>query len=75
MTSMVVDGGKIALRRPRVRSGKGEVPLEVVAKLRDQDLLDDHMRDALIEGLSSRAWPRKTSGESGCSFSAAGFTS
>jgi transposase-like protein len=59
---MIVDGGKISLKRPRVRSSDGEVPLEVLAKLRDQDLLDDQMREAMIDGLSSRNYSKVIKG-------------
>ena len=38
---LVVEGAKYALRRPRVRNENGEVELETLKKLRDQDLFDE----------------------------------
>ncbi|NDC23114.1 MAG: hypothetical protein EBZ49_03140 [Proteobacteria bacterium] len=39
--ALVVDGAKYAFRRPRVRNENGEVELETLKKLRDQDLFDE----------------------------------
>lgn len=53
-TSIILDGARYAIRRPRVRGTLGEVRLPSLDKLRDQDLLDGQIQDRLIRGVSTR---------------------
>ena len=53
-TTIVVDGSRQRVRRPRVRDENGEVELPTLAKLRDQDLLDRQMQGRLLLGVSTR---------------------
>jgi len=54
-TSLLVDGGKIQIERPRVKDHKGrEVTLPILEKLRDQDLLDEQIASRLMLGASTR---------------------
>lgn len=54
-TSLLVDGAKIPITRPRLRNAKGqEVPMPILEKLRDQDLCDEQMRTRIIHGVSTR---------------------
>ena len=53
-SSMIYDGAKYGFVRPRVRSKNGEVPLQCLAKLRDQDLMDEDISRRLIRGISTR---------------------
>jgi putative transposase len=53
-SSMVIDGVRYAIPRPRVRDENGEVELPMLAKLRDQDLLDRQMLDRMVRGVSTR---------------------
>src|SRR5262245_12965272 len=47
-TSVVVEGAKYGIRRPRVRKNNREVELPTLAKLQNQDLLDQQMRQRLV---------------------------
>src|SRR4051812_48320774 len=40
-SSVLVDGAKYSIRRPRVRNAEGEQELETLSKLQDVDLFDD----------------------------------
>lgn len=53
-SSIVVDGVRYAVRRPRVRDANGEVTLPMLAKLRDRDLLDHQMLSRMVRGVSTR---------------------
>ena len=53
-TSVVVDGAKYGLQRPRVRKNNREVELPTLGKLQSQDLLDAQMRQRLMLGVSTR---------------------
>lgn len=53
-SSIVVDGVRYAVRRPRVRDENGEVELPMLAKLRDRDLLDRQMLERMVRGVSTR---------------------
>lgn len=53
-TTIIVDGAKYQIRRPRVRSDRGEERLPSLEKLQEQDLLDDRIRDQMIRGVSTR---------------------
>lgn len=53
-TNVVVDGGRVPFRRPRVRDKDGEVQLPILAKLQDRDLLDGQIRERMLRGVSTR---------------------
>lgn len=53
-SNIVVDGGRVTFRRPRVRDRDGEVGLPVLAKLQDRDLLDGQIRERMLRGVSTR---------------------
>jgi transposase-like protein len=54
MTSLLVDGAKLSVRRPRARQGGEEVELPSLVKMRDQDLLDNQMLSRVVRGVSTR---------------------
>ena len=54
MTSLLVDGAKHAVRRPRARRNGEEVELPSLEKMRDQDLLDEQMLNRIVRGVSTR---------------------
>ena len=53
-TSVIIDNGKERIKRPRVRSKDGEIPLETLNQLRDQDLLDERVLQSMLRGVSTR---------------------
>jgi putative transposase len=53
-TSVVVEGAKYGIRRPRVRKANREVALPTLSKLQSQKLLDQQMRQRLVLGVSTR---------------------
>ncbi len=53
-TSIILDGARYPIRRPRVRGAQGEVELPSLTKLRDQDLLDEQIQERMIRGVSTR---------------------
>lgn len=54
-SSLMVDGAKIPIERPRVRDHDGsEVELPIFEKLRDQDLYDEQIAGRLMSGVSTR---------------------
>jgi len=53
-TSLMIDGAKLSVGRPRARKNGEEVDLPSLAKLRDRDLLDDQMLDRIVRGVSTR---------------------
>jgi putative transposase len=53
-TSLLLDGAKYGFRRPRVRNEDGEVDLEILEKLRDQDLFDTKIRSRMMLGATTR---------------------
>jgi len=53
---MILDGGKTSIRRPRCRNSQGEVDLDVLKKLQDQDLLDEEIQSRMVQGMSSRSY-------------------
>jgi transposase-like protein len=55
-TTVLMEQGKVRLRRPRVRGPEGEVRLEVLEKLQDQDLLDGKIQKAMLKGVSTRKY-------------------
>ncbi len=64
-TSLVIDGARHSIRRPRVRDADGEVNLPSLAKLCDQDLLDEQMQDRLVRGVSTRNYEPVVTGYAG----------
>ncbi len=54
MTSLMVDGAKLSVRRPRVRKNGEEIELPSLEKMRDQDLLDRQMQSRIVRGVSTR---------------------
>jgi putative transposase len=53
-TSLMVDGAKHEMRRPRARKNGEEVELPSLEKMRDQDLLDRQMLTRIVKGISTR---------------------
>lgn len=53
-TSLMLDGAKYSLQKPRARRGDEEVELPTLAKLQDRDLLDSQMLARLMRGTSTR---------------------
>jgi len=54
-TSLLIDGGKVQINRPRIKDRNGrEVELPILEKLRDQDLLDEQIATRLMLGASTR---------------------
>lgn len=64
-TSIIADGVRYAVRRPRVRDERGEVALPVLAKLRDRDLLDEQMLSRMVRGVSTRNYEEVINGYAG----------
>lgn len=60
--NLVLNGAKYKTKRPRVRSGSGEVGLEIVDKLRNQDVLDQQMLNSMIHGVSTRNYDQVING-------------
>lgn len=53
-TSLMVDGAKLSVRRPRARKGGEEIELPSLEKMRDRELLDNQMFARIIRGVSTR---------------------
>lgn len=53
-TSLMVDGGKLPVQRPRARKNGKEIELPSLTKMRDQDLLDRQMLTRIVSGVSTR---------------------
>lgn len=53
-TSLMVDGAKLPVTRPRARKDGQEVDLPSLAKMRDQELLDSQMLGRIVRGVSTR---------------------
>ncbi len=54
LTSVVIDGARHSIRKPRARKDGKEVDLPSVACLRDQELLDAQMLQRILRGVSTR---------------------
>ena len=52
--SLLLDGGKHLIRKPRARKGNQEVELPTLKKLQDRELLDRQMYSRMMLGVSSR---------------------
>jgi putative transposase len=61
-TSLMLDGAKYPLRRPRARKDGEEVELPSLKKMRDQDLLDRQMLSRIVRGVSTRNYSEVISG-------------
>ena len=61
-TTVILEDGKVRVRRPRVRGPEGEVPLETLSKLQSQDLLDERIRESMLLGVSTRNYERVVNG-------------
>lgn len=53
-TSLMVDGAKLPVGRPRVRRNGKEVELPSLTAMRDRDLLDEQMLGRIVKGVSTR---------------------
>src|SRR6185437_13558450 len=53
-TSLMVDGAKLPVPRPRARKDGQEVDLPSLAKMRDQELLDSQMLNRIVRGVYTR---------------------
>jgi putative transposase len=53
-TSLMIDGAKHEMRRPRARKNGEEVELPSLEKMRDQELLDRQMLTRIVKGISTR---------------------
>jgi transposase-like protein len=62
--SVVVEGAKCGIRRPRVRKDNQEVALPTLTKLQSQDLLDAQMRQRRVLGVSTRNYGQVINGYS-----------
>ena len=63
-TTVIVEDGKVRMRRPRVRGAEGEIALRTLEKLQEQDLLDERMRESMLLGVSTRNYGRVVNGYS-----------
>ena len=61
-TSLMVDGAKVSVRKPRARKNGKEVELPSLSKMRDQDLLDQQMQNRIMRGVSTRNYAEVISG-------------
>lgn len=61
-SSLVIDGGRVSFRRPRVRKDGKEASLQTLEKLRDQDLLDSEMHQRMLKGVSTRDYSEVITG-------------
>jgi len=59
-TSLLLDGAKYSLRRPRARKGGEEVELPSLEKMREIDLLDSQMLLRIMKGVSTRNYSELT---------------
>lgn len=53
-TSLMIDGAKLPVPRPRARKAGQEVELPSLTKMRDQELLDSQMLGRIVRGVSTR---------------------
>ena len=62
ITSLLLDGAKYPIRRPRARKDGQEVELSSLAKMRDVELLDSQMLLRIMKGVSSRNYSEVING-------------
>lgn len=53
-SSILIDGAKYPIRRPRINDGDGERELETLARLQDRDLFDGRIADRMMRGVTTR---------------------
>lgn len=53
-SSVLLDGARLPIRRPRVRGDSGEAELDTLNKLRDRDLFDSVIGSRMMLGASTR---------------------
>jgi putative transposase len=53
-TSLLLDGGKHSIKKPRARRGNQEIELPSLKKLQDRELLDKQMYSRMMLGVSTR---------------------
>lgn len=63
-TSVVVEGAKYGIQRPRVRKDNREVELPTLTKLQAHDLLDQQMQQRMVLGVSTRNYEHVINGYS-----------
>lgn len=63
-TSIVIGGARYRLERPRIRGVAGEVYPSTLRKLREQDLLDEEMKQRMLRGVSTRNYEEVIEGYS-----------
>ena len=61
-STVVLEGARYGIRRPRVRQANREVALPTLAKLQAQDLLDEQMRHRMVLGVSTRNYKQVIDG-------------
>lgn len=61
-TTLMLDGAKYEIRKPRARKGDQEVELPSVTSLRDRELLDIQMLTRIMKGVSTRNYEDVISG-------------
>lgn len=54
LTSLMVDGAKHSIRKPRARRDGEEIELPSLLKMRDRELLDSQMLSRIVRGVSTR---------------------
>ncbi len=64
-TSVILGGARQRVRRPRVRGKEGEAELRSLSKLREQDLLDEEMKEKMLLGVSTRNYSEAIEGYKG----------
>lgn len=53
-SSILIDGAKYPIRRPRINDDDGERELETLHRLQDRDLFDDRIADRMMKGVTTR---------------------
>ena len=53
-SSVLIDGAKYPIRRPRIHNDEGEQEIETLRKLQDVDLFDGHIVDRMMKGVTTR---------------------
>lgn len=53
-SSILIDGAKYPIRRPRIHNDEGEQEIETLKKLQDVDLFDGHIVDRMMKGVTTR---------------------
>lgn len=53
-SSILIDGAKYPIRRPRINDDDGERELETLQRLQDRDLFDGRIADRMMKGVTTR---------------------